>query len=70
MKFNYVYSICVTTQVGCSMGGNFCTSGKLKKKKSLSVNEIVLVIVEMQKELLKTSDERISRIVVMGSGEP
>lgn len=70
MKFNYGYSICVTTQVGCNMGCNFCASGKLKKKKNLTVNEIVLQIVEMQKELLKTTDERISRIVVMGIGEP
>ena len=35
MKFDYGYSVCVTTQVGCNMGCKFCASGLLKKKRNL-----------------------------------
>ncbi len=70
MKFSYGYSICVTTQVGCNMGCDFCASGKLKKIRNLEVNEIVLQILIMQKYLLENNQERISRVVVMGIGEP
>jgi 23S rRNA (adenine2503-C2)-methyltransferase len=41
MKFNYGYSVCLTTQVGCNIGCKFCASGQLKKKRDLTVGEIV-----------------------------
>lgn len=31
MKFDYGYSICVSSQIGCNMGCKFCASGLLKK---------------------------------------
>ncbi len=65
---NQVYglSLCVTTQVGCNMGCEFCASGELKKVRDLTAGEIVLQILEVQKHI----ESRISHIVVMGIGEP
>lgn len=69
MKFNYGYSVCVTTQVGCNMGCKFCASGLLKKKRNLETFEIVAQILTIQK-YLDEINERVSNIVVMGIGEP
>ncbi|EDL65909.1 23S rRNA (adenine(2503)-C(2))-methyltransferase RlmN [Bacillus sp. SG-1] len=71
MKFNYGYSVCVTTQVGCNIGCSFCASGLLKKNRDLSSGEIVEQIMNVQLHLdSKGNDERVSHIVVMGIGEP
>ncbi|GAB2562578.1 23S rRNA (adenine2503-C2)-methyltransferase [Gracilibacillus alcaliphilus] len=71
MKFNYGYSVCVTTQVGCNIGCSFCASGILTKDRDLSAGEIVEQIVKVQQHLdAKEEQERVSHIVVMGIGEP
>ena len=69
MKFNYGYSVCVTTQVGCNMGCKFCASGLLKKTRNLHAYEIVNQIITVQK-MLDENNDKISNIVVMGIGEP
>lgn len=66
MRFDYGNSICVTTQVGCNMGCKFCASGMLKKQRNLNASEIVQEVVSVAKDL----NERVSHIVVMGTGEP
>jgi 23S rRNA (adenine2503-C2)-methyltransferase len=68
MKFDYGYSICVSTQVGCNMGCKFCASGLIKKIRNLTTEEIVLQIITIQQEFLK--DEKIKNVVFMGIGEP
>ncbi|WP_407270941.1 23S rRNA (adenine(2503)-C(2))-methyltransferase RlmN [Radiobacillus sp. PE A8.2] len=71
MKFNYGYSVCVTTQVGCNIGCTFCASGLLTKNRDLSAGEIVEQIMNVQQHLdTKGKEERVSHIVVMGIGEP
>ncbi|WP_353289666.1 23S rRNA (adenine(2503)-C(2))-methyltransferase RlmN [Ureaplasma ceti] len=71
MKFDYGYSVCVTTQVGCNMGCKFCASGLLKKKRDLHASEIVQEIYTVQKYLDEHKPgERVGNIVVMGIGEP
>lgn len=69
MLFDYGKSICVTTQVGCNMGCAFCASGLTKKKRNLTSGEMVAQFMAVQKELDK-SGERLSHVVVMGTGEP
>lgn len=66
MNHDYGKSICVTTQVGCNIGCSFCASGVLKKKRDLSVGEIISQIVTVERE----TGFRVSSIVVMGIGEP
>ncbi len=69
MNFDYGKSVCVTTQVGCNMGCAFCASGLTKKKRDLTSGEIVAQVVAIQKHLDEIN-ERLSHIVVMGTGEP
>ena len=66
MRHDYGTSICVSSQVGCNMGCKFCESGRLKKVRNLSSYEIVLQILEVEKDI----NERISHVVIMGIGEP
>ena len=69
MRHHYGNSICVSTQVGCNMGCAFCASGELGKVRNLELSEIVLQVLMVQKDL-DIENERISNIVVMGTGEP
>ncbi|MDR3257648.1 MAG: 23S rRNA (adenine(2503)-C(2))-methyltransferase RlmN [Mycoplasmataceae bacterium] len=70
MKFDYGYSVCISSQVGCNMGCKFCASGLLKKIRDLSVDEIVMQYVETQKYLNSLNNQRINNMVIMGIGEP
>lgn len=66
MYHDYGISLCISTEVGCNMGCAFCESGRLKKRRELHVNEMVLQILAIEKDINK----RISHIVLMGIGEP
>lgn len=69
MRHNYGNSICVTTQVGCRIGCTFCASTLGGLKRNLTAGEIVAQVVTAQ-QMLDATEERISSIVIMGSGEP
>ncbi|MFS0727766.1 23S rRNA (adenine(2503)-C(2))-methyltransferase RlmN [Paenibacillus sp. 1P07SE] len=69
MRHNYGNSICVTTQVGCRIGCTFCASTLGGLKRNLTAGEIVAQVVTAQ-QMLDETDERVSSIVIMGSGEP
>ena len=71
MRYNYGNAVCVSSQVGCNMGCSFCSSGILGKQRNLEPHEMVgqiLVIDKLLKE--EGRGERVSHIVVMGTGEP
>ncbi len=70
MKFNYGYSACISSQVGCNMGCKFCASGKLKKIRSLTIDEMVLQILNINKTLMEIKSKKITSFVIMGIGEP
>lgn len=59
-------TICVSTQVGCPLGCEFCATGYMKYKRNLSVSEIIDQILQTSKE----SGKQITNIVFMGMGEP
>jgi 23S rRNA (adenine2503-C2)-methyltransferase len=69
MKHNYGNSICVTTQVGCRVGCTFCASTLGGLKRNLTAGEIVAQVVQAQR-ILDDRGERVSSIVIMGTGEP
>lgn len=69
MRHNYGNSVCVTSQVGCNMGCSFCASGELGKVRDLTLAEMVLQVLHVQKDL-DLENERVSNVVVMGIGEP
>lgn len=66
MKYKHGNSICISTQVGCLMGCKFCASTIDGKVRDLTSGEMLAQVLLAQ----DTIKERISNIVLMGSGEP
>jgi len=66
MNHDYGYSLCISSQVGCNMGCSFCESGRLKKVRDLTLDELITQIIEVE----NYEKIRIDSIVVMGIGEP
>lgn len=69
MHHDYGYSVCVSSQVGCDMHCAFCASGLNGAVRNLSVAEILLQVY-LFNERLREKNAMVSRVVVMGSGEP
>lgn len=66
MRYSYGNAVCVSTQVGCRMGCTFCASTLDGVEANLTTGEMLSEVYEIQKDL----GERISSVVLMGSGEP
>lgn len=66
MKYKHGNSICISTQVGCQMGCNFCASTIGGKIRDLTAGEMIGQIFTVMLD----TEENISNIVLMGTGEP
>lgn len=66
MKYEHGYSVCVSSQVGCKMGCEFCASTKAGFVRNLLPSEILDQIYQTEQD----QNLRISHIVMMGIGEP
>ena len=66
MEYSYGYSLCISTQVGCKMGCQFCASAIAGFVRNLTPSEMLMQIYETE----KNSDVKISNLVLMGIGEP
>ena len=66
MKYKHGNTVCVSTQVGCRMGCDFCASTIAGFRRNLTPAEILSEVYMAQKD----SGERVSNIVLMGIGEP
>lgn len=66
MKYEHGISVCISTQVGCRMGCNFCASTIDGLVRNLEPWEILDQIIKIQEDM----GERVSNVVLMGSGEP
>lgn len=62
-------TVCVSSQVGCSLGCSFCATGEMGFKRNLTVWEITEQVLFFARVLQK-EDERVSNVVFMGMGEP
>jgi len=62
-------TVCVSSQVGCAMGCQFCATGQQGFKRNLSSSEIIDQILFFAR-LLKKDKEKIGNVVFMGMGEP
>ncbi|MFA5872239.1 MAG: 23S rRNA (adenine(2503)-C(2))-methyltransferase RlmN [Parcubacteria group bacterium] len=62
-------TICISSQVGCSLGCLFCETGKMGFKRNLTVSEIVEQVLFFARRL-KKQNEKVTNIVFMGMGEP
>ena len=84
MRYHYGYSLCISTQVGCRMGCKFCASTLEGCVRSLSAGEMLGEILAANRFLAEgrqsagnpgeakenSSADRVSHVVLMGSGEP
>ena len=59
---------CVSSQVGCKIGCDFCLTARMLKRRDLTPAEIVDQVLYAVEELAE--GERISNLVYMGMGEP
>ena len=71
MRYKYGISLCISTQVGCRMGCRFCASTLEGRVRDLTAGEMLGEILAANRFLSeKGEEERVSHVVLMGSGEP
>ena len=66
MRYKHGNSVCISSQVGCRMGCRFCASTLDGLTRSLTASEMLEQIYRIRADI----GERISNVVIMGSGEP
>ena len=66
MKYKHGNSVCISSQVGCRMGCAFCASTLDGLERNLTPSEMLDQIYA----ITKLTGERVSNVVVMGTGEP
>ncbi len=66
MKYKFGNSVCVSSQVGCRMGCRFCASTLDGLRRNLLPGEILEEIYTIR----RLTGEKVSHVVVMGTGEP
>ena len=66
MKYQHGNSVCISSQVGCRMGCSFCASTLDGLERNLTPAEMLDQIYA----ITRLTGERVSNVVVMGSGEP
>ena len=63
-------TVCVSSQVGCSLTCKFCATGKMERKRNLTFDEIYDQVVLVNQQSQKVYDKKLTNIVFMGMGEP
>ncbi|MBQ1547462.1 MAG: 23S rRNA (adenine(2503)-C(2))-methyltransferase RlmN [Lachnospiraceae bacterium] len=66
MRYHHGNSVCISSQAGCRMGCKFCASTIGGLSRNLLASEMLDQIYKIQKD----TNERVSNVVVMGTGEP
>ena len=66
MEYHHGVSVCISSQVGCRMGCTFCASTIGGLVRNLTPSEMA----EQIYAITRDTGERVSNIVVMGTGEP
>ena len=69
MRYKYGVSLCISTQVGCRMGCRFCASTLEGRVRDLTAGEMLGEIL-CANRFLQPEGEKVSHVVLMGSGEP
>jgi 23S rRNA (adenine2503-C2)-methyltransferase len=69
MKYDQRRTLCISSQAGCAMGCVFCATGQMGFLRDLTSGEIVEQVLYYAR-LLKSENDVVTNIVVMGMGEP
>jgi 23S rRNA (adenine2503-C2)-methyltransferase len=64
------YTVCVSTQVGCSLTCKFCATGQMKRVRNLDGAEIYDQYVLVNQQCLGIYGHPLTNVVYMGMGEP
>lgn len=64
------YTVCVSTQVGCSLTCKFCATGRMGRKRNLEGSEIFDQVVLVNRQCEQAFGHHITNVVYMGMGEP
>lgn len=62
-------TVCVSSQVGCQLGCQFCATAKIGFRRNLTAAEIVNQVLFFSR-LLRKQSQSVTNIVFMGMGEP
>lgn len=63
-------TVCVSSQVGCSLSCKFCATGYLPRKRNMDYDEIVDEVVLVNEQAIQQYGKGLTNIVFMGMGEP
>lgn len=63
-------TVCVSSQVGCSLSCKFCATGYMERKRNLGFDEIVDQVILLNELAKEHYQKPISNVVFMGMGEP
>ena len=63
-------TVCVSSQVGCSLACKFCATGFLPRKRNVDFDEIVDEVTLANEQALQHYGKGLTNIVFMGMGEP
>ncbi len=63
-------TVCVSSQVGCSLSCKFCATGTMDRKRNLDFDEIVDQVTMVNGQSEKMYGKKLTNIVFMGMGEP
>ena len=69
MRYSFGNAICISSEVGCPMGCQFCASGILKRDRKLASYEMMGELMAMN-SILAEEGLSVTHIDVMGTGEP
>jgi 23S rRNA (adenine2503-C2)-methyltransferase len=64
------FTVCVSTQVGCSLTCKFCATGRMGRERNLEPWEIFDQVTLVNKQCQKAFGRGLTNIVYMGMGEP
>jgi 23S rRNA (adenine2503-C2)-methyltransferase len=64
------FTVCVSTQVGCSLTCKFCATGQMKRVRNLDASEIYDQYVLVNRQCMETYGHPLTNVVYMGMGEP
>jgi 23S rRNA (adenine2503-C2)-methyltransferase len=64
------FTVCVSTQVGCSLTCTFCATGRMGRKRNLEAYEIYDQVTLVNRQCIEAFGRPLTNVVYMGMGEP
>lgn len=64
------FTVCVSSQVGCSLTCTFCATGRMKRERNLDASEIYDQVLLVNRQCLEAFGHPLTNVVFMGMGEP